>query len=175
VSIGSASKSFWGGLRIGWVRAHPDLVQRLAVLRGHVDIATAVLEQLVTVELLARRDEILPVRRAGLRERRDLLVDLLAEQIPSWDVPVPAGGLSLWPDLGAPVASAFTALAVRHGVRVLAGPSFAVDGSFERHLRLPFTEPIETLESGVRALAAAWAALGMPQEAGRSVPVRAMV
>lgn len=175
VSVGSASKSYWGGLRVGWVRAHPDLVSRLAVLRGHVDIATAVLEQLVTAELLARRDEILPERRNALRARRDLLVRLLAEQIPSWHVPVPAGGLSLWPDLGAPVASALTALAVRHGVRVLPGPAFAVDGSFESRLRLTFSEPVDVLENGARGLAAAWAALGMPQDGSRSAPVRAMV
>ena len=34
VSIGSASKSFWGGLRVGWVRAHPDLVDRHRPPRG---------------------------------------------------------------------------------------------------------------------------------------------
>ncbi|MBB2921531.1 PLP-dependent aminotransferase family protein [Cellulomonas cellasea] len=175
VSVGSASKTYWGGLRVGWIRAHPDLVSRLAVLRGHVDIASAVLEQLVTAELLARREEILPGRRTALRERRDRLVELLADQIPSWQVPVPAGGLSLWPDLGAPVASALTALAVRHGVRVLPGPAFAVDGGFERHLRLTFSEPLDVLENGVRGLAAAWAALGMPQDARRSAPVQAMV
>jgi DNA-binding transcriptional MocR family regulator len=175
VSVGSASKSFWGGLRVGWVRAHPDLVQRLAVVRGHMDIASAVLEQLVTAELLARREEILPGRRDELRLRRDLLVRQLGEHLPGWDVPVPAGGLCVWADLGAPASSALTALALRHGVRVLPGPSFGVDGSFERNLRLTFSEPADVIEAGVRGLATAWAALGMPQDARRATPVRAMV
>ena len=78
VSIGSASKSYWGGLRVGWVRAHPDLVARLATTRAHTDIGTAVLEQLVVAELLARSTDVLARRRTELRARRDLLVGLLA-------------------------------------------------------------------------------------------------
>ncbi|MBO9554013.1 PLP-dependent aminotransferase family protein [Cellulomonas sp.] len=174
VSIGSASKAFWGGLRIGWVRAHPDLVARLAAVRGNVDIGTAVLEQLVVAELLAQADELLPRRREVLRERRDLLVGLLGQRLPSWRVPVPAGGLSLWVDLGAPVSSALTAVSVRHGVRLVPGPAFGVDGSFERHLRLPFSESPETLVRAVTGLADAWASLGSVTTAGGQA-VRAVV
>ena len=43
------SKAFWAGLRIGWVRATPALVQRLAAARAALDIASPVLEQLVAV------------------------------------------------------------------------------------------------------------------------------
>ena len=55
VSIGGMSKAYWGGLRIGWVRASAPLVQRLAALRVGVDMASPVLEQLVAVHLLRRR------------------------------------------------------------------------------------------------------------------------
>jgi DNA-binding transcriptional MocR family regulator len=161
VSVGSASKAFWGGLRVGWVRAHPDLVARLAVTRGYMDIATAALEQLVVAELLTTDDGTLDRRRAELRSRRDLLVALLGEHLPEWTVPVPAGGLALWVDLGAPVSSALAALAPRHGVRVAPGPAFAVDGSFERNLRVPFSESPETLARAVDGLARTWSSLGV--------------
>jgi len=174
VSIGSASKAFWGGLRVGWVRAHPDLVARLAAVRGNVDIGTALLEQLVATELLARADDLLPRRREVLRERRDLLVGLLGQRLPSWRVPVPAGGLSLWADLGAPVSSALAAVSLRHGVRLVPGPAFGVDGSFERHLRLPFSETPEALTRAVGGLADAWASLGAVTTAGDRT-VRAVV
>ncbi|AEE46331.1 PLP-dependent aminotransferase family protein [Cellulomonas fimi] len=160
VTIGSASKSFWGGLRVGWVRAHPDLVGRLASVRAHVDIGTAPMEQLVVAELIERADDVLAARRRVLRERRDLLVGLLRDQLPAWDVPVPAGGLSLWVDLGAPVSSALAASAVRHGVRVVPGPAFGVDTALEDHLRLPFAEEPDVLRRGVLGLAAAWQDLG---------------
>ncbi|WP_448061003.1 MocR-like transcription factor YczR [Cellulomonas hominis] len=174
VTIGSASKSFWGGLRVGWVRGHPDLVTRLGVARGRVDIATAVLEQLVTAELLADPDRVLVPRRARLRAQRDLLADLLATHLPTWTVPVPRGGLSLWVDLGAPLSSALTTLGLRHGVRLLPGPAFGVDGGLEDRLRVTFTSTPDELERGVRAMAAAWTALD-PRTATRRPSLRAVV
>lgn len=159
--LGSASKTFWGGLRIGWVRGHRDLVGRLTVHRGHVDIGSSVLDQLVVARLIADRDAVLARRRRELRERRDLLGTLLAQRLPSWTANRPAGGLSLWVDLGAPVSSALAALAPRHGVRVAAGPAFGVEPGLERYLRLPFTEPPERLEQAVDGLVRAWAELGV--------------
>ena len=161
ISIGSASKSYWGGLRVGWVRAHPDLVARLASTRAHTDIGTAVLEQLVVAELLAQPTDLLERRRTELRARRDLLVGLLHDQLPSWRFDVPAGGLALWTDLGAPVSSALAAISTRHGVRVVPGTAFGVDGSFERNLRVPFTTSPDDLRRAVAGLAAAWAGLGI--------------
>lgn len=175
VSIGSASKSYWGGLRVGWVRAHPDLVARLASTRAHTDIGTAVLEQLVVAELLAQPGDVLSRRRTELRARRDLLVGLLLDQLPSWSFDVPVGGLSLWVDLGAPVSSALAAISTRHGVRVVPGTAFGVDGSFERNLRLPYTTSPDELRRAVAGLAAAWAGLGVTAPVAGPERVHALV
>ncbi|MCR6494194.1 PLP-dependent aminotransferase family protein [Cellulomonas sp. P24] len=175
VSVGSASKAFWGGLRVGWMRAHPDLITRLSLTRAHVDLGTAVLEQLVTAHLLDRHDEILPERRSMLRERRDQVLALLADQLPEWTVPRPAGGLFLWADLGVPVSSALTALALRHGARLIPGPAFGVDGSFERFLRVPFTETPEVLTRGIRAVSASWSVLDPTATPATAYPTRAFV
>lgn len=156
VSVGSASKTFWGGLRVGWVRGPEHVVQRLARTRQSFDIATAVLEQLAVVELLARRDEILPARVADLRARRDLLVKGLRTAVPDWDVPSPPGGLCVWAGLGRPVAQAFTAAAVAEGVRVSAGPTFTPDGAARDRVRVTFTRTPEELEDAVGRLARAW-------------------
>ncbi|HUX70945.1 MAG TPA: PLP-dependent aminotransferase family protein, partial [Cellulomonadaceae bacterium] len=94
----------------------------------------------------------------------------LAEELPGWRAERPTGGLSLWADLGAPVSSALAALAPRHGVRVVAGPAFGVDGSFEQFLRVPFTEAPEALTRAVRGLAAAWTAID--PSTGSDVPDR---
>ena len=157
VTVGSASKSFWGGLRVGWVRAHPDLVARLARTRQSADIATAVLEQLTVVELLDDAPAVLAERRRTLRAQRDLLCGLLARALPQWRVDVPEGGLSLWVNLGAPVAQALAAAAAAEGVLVNAGPTFTPDGSAADRLRLTFSRPPEQLEHAVARLAAAWA------------------
>jgi DNA-binding transcriptional MocR family regulator len=80
---------------------------------------------------------------------------------------VPAGGLSLWADLGAPLSSALAAVAPRYGVRVAPGSAFGVDGGFDQRLRLPFAAAPDQLERGVAGLAAAWAGLAT---AGATAP-----
>lgn len=163
VAVGSASKTFWGGLRLGWVRAHRDLVARLGQARVPRDLGTAVLDQLVLLELLEAEDEVLAERRAALRERRDAL--LAAVRAVGWQAETPPGGLSVWVDLGAPLSSALAAVAPRHGVRVVPGSAFGLDGSFERRLRLPFAPRVADLERGVAGLTAAWRTLA-PTAAG---------
>src|SRR5262249_60513886 len=63
ISVGGLSKSAWGGLRIGWVRAAPSLVQRLGAARPSMDIANPLLEQLVALQLFEGLDAILAERR----------------------------------------------------------------------------------------------------------------
>jgi DNA-binding transcriptional MocR family regulator len=162
VAIGSMSKSHWGGLRVGWLRGPADLVTRLALARRSGDLGTAVLDQLVAVELLRLGAGPLEERRAHLRAGRDLLAGLLAERLPTWRFTVPVGGQCLWVDLGAPVSSALSALALAHGVRVAPGPAFGVDGALEDRIRLPFTAGEDALRRAVDGLALAWAALGAP-------------
>ncbi|GAB2480639.1 PLP-dependent aminotransferase family protein [Promicromonospora xylanilytica] len=156
VSVGSASKSFWGGLRVGWIRAHPRMIAQLARARQSMDIATAVLEQLAVTDLLGRRGEIMTGRQAMLRERRDLLVDRLRGAFP-WEVPRPAGGLFCWVDLGRPVAQAFAAAAAAEGALVAAGPLFTPDGDGAgSKVRLTFTRSPAELSDAVPRLVRAW-------------------
>lgn len=175
VAVGSASKVFWGGLRIGWVRAPVEMVARLAQARHPMDISTAVLDQLVVTELLRAPQETLEWRRTMLRAGRDLLLDRLGRALPAWSSDVPRGGQSLWVDLGAPVSSALSALALAHGVRVAPGSVFGVDATLENRLRLPFTAPGAELERAVQGLAQAWDALDVGAPVPSSSPLRVVV
>ncbi|WP_327142656.1 MocR-like transcription factor YczR [Nocardia sp. NBC_01327] len=159
VTIGSASKSFWGGLRVGWVRANQSLITKLLGTRSTMDLGTPVMDQLATVHLLQHADEILTVRRQQLRSRRAALLDALAEDLPDWRVSPGAGGMSLWAQLPAPVSTALAATAPNHGVLLAAGPRFGVQGAFERFLRLPFTHEETDIRIGVKCLAAAYNSL----------------
>jgi len=156
VSIGSVGKSLWGGLRIGWIRADRPLVDRLVRARSAGDLGTPVLEQLVVAELLADLDTVLEARAAHLRRGRDRVVAGLRSAFPSWDVPSPAGGLSTWVGLGAPVSSQLTLAARREGLLLAAGPVFGVDGAFERFLRVPFSYGETETDRALAALRSAW-------------------
>jgi DNA-binding transcriptional MocR family regulator len=153
VSIGGMSKPYWGGLRIGWVRASAPLVQRLAALRVGVDMASPVLEQLVAVHLLQDATAIVAARRRQLAGRRAALIAALREHLPEWRFTVPAGGVTLWAELDGPISSALSRAAEDIGVRLAPGPRFGLDGTLERFLRLPFTLPEDDLHEAVRRIA----------------------
>jgi len=158
ISLGSASKIFWGGLRVGWIRADAQTIAALGRLRTTMDMASPVIEQLAVAQLIDG-DEGLGARAEMLRGRRDHLLGLIERHLPHWRVESPAGGLSLWAELPRAEATALAALAESHGVRVAPGPRFGVSGAFERFLRLPFTLAEEQLKAGVERLAEADARL----------------
>lgn len=155
ITLGSASKAFWGGLRIGWIRAPRALVGRLVDARASLDLGAAPVEQLVLTELLDQGSAVLSARRAVLGVRRDALLDALARHLPEWAPNTPPGGLSVWARLPRPTARQVAAAAAEHGLLVTPGPRFHVGSGGERHLRLPFTAPEGVLTEAVRRLAAA--------------------
>jgi DNA-binding transcriptional MocR family regulator len=154
ITIGTMSKSAWGGVRVGWIRATARTVRELAALRATVDMASPVLDQLLAVELLEDWDAVVASRRTLLKSRRNALATALAQHAPSWHVPRVHGGLSFWVRLPGPDATRLAAAAARKGLLVVPGPAFSVDGTFERHLRLPFTLPPADLDAAVARLAA---------------------
>lgn len=159
VSIGSMSKAYWGGLRIGWIRAQPQLIARLVRARARLDMAGPVIDQLVAGLLLASPSGALDLRRRALERQRDVLVESLTQKCPSWTTNTPSGGLCLWVDLGAPMSSALAAAASSHRVRLVGGSRFGPDGMLERYLRMPYSLAPEKLAEAVARLAVAAADL----------------
>jgi DNA-binding transcriptional MocR family regulator len=156
LTVGSMSKSCWGGLRIGWIRAERSALTTIAALRPAIDMGTAIVEQLAAARLLGVSDEWLPERRNVLRTRRALLLKLLDEHLPDWHPDPGKGGMSLWVRLPAPMSSALSAAASRMGLEIPPGPRFGVDGTLERFIRVPFALPDEQLTEAIALLARAW-------------------
>ncbi len=174
LATGSAGKSHWGGLRLGWVRASAEVIAQLTATRRGLDLGSPVFEQLVLAELLAGPPEPMLERRALLAERRDALVAEVAARCPDWTFTVPGGGLSLWCRLPAPVSTRIAAVAQNFGVRVAPGSFFTPHGGLERWLRLPYTQPVDVLGEAVRRLAAASASVtgcGAPIADNGLIPV----
>ncbi len=156
ITVGSAAKVAWGGLRIGWIRTAAPMIRRLAALRAATDLGGPVLEQLVAARLVDDLEPIAVARRAELAAARDHLLGRLGEAFPSWRPSRPSGGLSLWVDLGAPVSSRLVGAARRHDVLLAAGPRFGLAGAFERYLRVPYSLRRDRVEPALDRLVAAW-------------------
>ena len=156
LTVGSMSKSCWGGLRIGWIRAERSALTTIGAMRPSLDMGTPIVEQLAAATLLERADELLPERREILRARRALLLALLDEHLPDWRPDPSKGGMSLWVRLPAPMSTALSAAASRLGLEIPPGPRFGVDGTLERFIRVPYTLPDEQLTEAISLLARAW-------------------
>ncbi|MFD7652961.1 PLP-dependent aminotransferase family protein [Actinosynnema sp. NPDC059797] len=174
ITLGSASKSHWGGLRIGWIRASPEVVHRLVSTRTALDLGSAVVDQLVLADLLADPDPALRERRAQLASQRDVLMAGLREHCPTWRFTRPAGGLSVWCELDAPISTRIAVVAQNHGLRLAPGARFGPHGGFERWLRLPYVQPPDVLRDAVRRLglvAASVNGTGVSIEEDVAIPV----
>jgi len=159
ITVGTASKTHWGGLRIGWIRASQDLLSRLSSARFGSDLGSPVFEQLVLAELLAAPGDALATRRADLRDLRGVLVEAVRRELPDWRFRVPGGGMSLWCRLPEPMSTRLAVAAATHGVQVAPGSRFSAQGGLERWLRLPFAQPAEVLAAAVSRLALAAASV----------------
>lgn len=155
LTVGSTSKTLWGGLRIGWIRAGGPILQRLARLKSIVDLGTPVASQLVATEFLAHQDDLLAARRQGLHDRYLALTGALADRV-DWAWQPPVGGLCLWVDLGGASADDFCRVAADHGVSLVPGSVASATGHAPSRLRLPFGQPPEVLTEAARRLGAAW-------------------
>lgn len=156
IVVGSASKIFWGGLRIGWIRAPHSMIGALARARLSLDLGAPVLEQLVVADLLRRHAGLSAEARTRILASRSALLPL-AERA-GWQTHIPAGGLCLWWKLPAPRSSRLATVAERHGVRIAPGSSFAVEGhGLERWVRTPYASDELTLRRAVDGLVLAWA------------------
>ncbi|MFL1999336.1 MULTISPECIES: PLP-dependent aminotransferase family protein [unclassified Microbacterium] len=156
IRLGSLGKTVWGGLRIGWIRAEVELIRRLVSARAVHDLGTPEIEQAVAEALLPRLDEIAHQRAHLLRQGRDAVSAALRDRLPQWRVPAADGGVSLWVELDAPLSSGLVMAARARGLYLSAGSRFAVEGGYDRHLRVPFTAPAASLVSAVSILEQVW-------------------
>ncbi|MGI5127319.1 PLP-dependent aminotransferase family protein [Pseudonocardia sp. CA-107938] len=156
LTIGSASKVFWGGLRVGWIRTSAPMVRRLATFRATIDLGCPLFEQLLAARLLADIETFAPARRAELRAARDRVAGRIAALFPSWRIGRPGGGLSHWVDLGSPDSSRLVTAARRRDVVLAAGPRFGLDGAFERFLRVPYVLRQDRMDEALDRIAVAW-------------------
>jgi DNA-binding transcriptional MocR family regulator len=162
ISIGSLSKSVWGGLRVGWLRASTSLVRRLARLRSIHDLGGNIPAQLAAADLLPRLDDLTRRRAIELKARHDRLRAELARRLPDWQVPPARGGQTLWVRLPHGDGGSFTQVALRHGVAVLPGAGLDASERSSEYVRLHYCLETDQLIEAVRRLDAAWQAYDPP-------------
>ncbi len=156
--LGSFSKIFAPGFRLGWVIGPEPLLEQIYICKQCLDLCPPVFDQYMAAEFLGSGalDRNLEKTIVEYRRRRDKMVSLLEKYMPSgvsWTYP--EGGLFLW--LTLPEGIDTVALydeALARGVAYVAGSFFYVDGSHRNTMRLNFSFIAEEkMEPGIQLLA----------------------
>ena len=158
IHLGSFSKIFAPGFRLGWAIAHPEILDKIYVCKQSLDLCPPIMDQYVAAEFLAsgRLDENLVKSVALYKGKRDLLLSLLQEHMPQgvkWTHP--EGGLFLFLTMPEGFeAVKFYDRALDAGVAYVAGEFFHPDGSGKNTMRLNFSFMTEDkIRAGIMLLA----------------------
>jgi 2-aminoadipate transaminase len=159
VYLGSFSKTFAPGLRVGWALAPHAVREKLVLAAESATLCPPAFTQFVVSRYLAQHDwkGQVKIYQEVYRERRDAMVAALAQHLPpgcTWTRP--AGGFYVW--LTVPEGldtKAMLPRAVTQRVAYVPGTAFYADGLGSRQMRLSFCYPTaERIVEGVRRLAA---------------------
>ena len=157
IHLGSFSKIFAPGFRLGWAIAHPDILDKIYVCKQSLDLCPPIFDQYVAAEFLSsgRLDANLLKSINLYKGKRDLLLSLLEEHMPEgvhWTHP--EGGLFLFLTMPEGFdAVKFYDKALDAGVAYVAGEFFHPDRSGKNTMRLNFSfmSP-ERIVEGIRIL-----------------------
>lgn len=159
IYLSTFSKLLAPGLRIGWVIAPPDVIQKLVMAKQAADLHSSTFNQQVAYEVAKGGflDEHVKVIRAVYKERRDVMLEMMEEIFPtemSWRKPL--GGMFLWGILPQGVdAAEVLKLAIEKKVAFVPGGSFHPDGGKNNTMRINFSySSPETIREGVARLGA---------------------
>jgi GntR family transcriptional regulator/MocR family aminotransferase len=167
VHVGTLSKVFTPGLRLGLVHGPVPLIARMKELRlvfdrqGDLVLERAMAELMEDGELERHLNKMQQV----YRRRRDVLVAALRRELgDAVRVEPPSGGLALWVEVtGGVDVDRLAARALELGVAVQPGRQFAFDARPVPGLRVGFSNyPEPELEEVARRLGAALRSLGGP-------------
>lgn len=157
IYLGTLSKIFCPGIRVGWTVAPAGTTAQLVLLKEAADLCSSNLNMLVAEAWLADRDRwtgTLEDLVGVYRGRRDACLAALERHFPpgtTWTRP--AGGFYVWVTIPGADTKAMLPEAVARGVAYVPGTAFYADGSGRDRLRLAFCYPPEdAIEEGVRRL-----------------------
>ncbi|MEU9000570.1 PLP-dependent aminotransferase family protein [Streptomyces sp. NPDC048551] len=158
VYLGSFSKTFASGLRVGWVLAPQGVREKLVLATESATLCPPTLNQMIVSRYLATQDwqGQIETFRDNYRERRDAMLSALEEYLPpgcTWTRP--DGGFYVWVTVPEGVdTKAMLPRAVDARVAYASGTGFHTDGLGRRQMRLSYCYPTpERIREGVRRLA----------------------
>ncbi|HPJ55135.1 MAG TPA: PLP-dependent aminotransferase family protein [Bacteroidales bacterium] len=160
VLLGTFSKTFVPGFRLGWIMAPVNIIERLEIVKQSMDLCAPVFNQFIAARFMKKGyyDKNIERVKINYRNKRDSMIAAFEKYMPegvTWTNP--EGGLFLFVTLpeGYDSTELFK-IAVKENVAFVIGEAFHCDGSGKNTLRINFSYMEESrAEEGIRRLAGA--------------------
>ena len=157
VYLGSFSKTFAPGLRVGWALAPHAVREKLVLASESAILCPSAYSQMTVSTYLANCDWMAQIKvyRELYRERRDAMIESLSAMLPQATWTHPDGGFYVWLTLPEGVnAKAMLPRAVTERVAYVPGTAFFADGTGQRNVRLSYCYPDpDRIREGIRRFA----------------------
>ncbi|HRW94422.1 MAG TPA: PLP-dependent aminotransferase family protein [Bacteroidales bacterium] len=160
ILLGTFSKTFVPGFRLGWIMAPVNIIARLEIVKQSMDLCAPVFNQYIAARFMKKGyyDKNIERVKINYRNKRDNMIAAFEKYMPkgvTWTNP--EGGLFLFVTLpeGYDSTELFN-IAVKEDVAFVIGEAFHCDGSGKNTLRINFSFMEESrAEEGIRRLAGA--------------------
>lgn len=157
VLFGSFSKIVSPGMRLGWIVANEEIMEKIIIAKQASDLHSNYFTQRVVYQYLIDNnvDEHIEKIKKMYRNQRNLMVSMIKEHFPeNVKYTGPEGGMFLWVTLPESLSSLdLFDLAIKENVAFVPGRAFFADGSGENTLRLNFSNSDEEkIEEGIKRL-----------------------
>lgn len=143
INLGTFSKTFVPGFRLGWVVAHPIIIEKLSLIKQTADICSATFVQALTLEYLKQDyfDANIQCNVQIYSEKQTYMLEALDEYMPEYVTwTTPQGGLFLWVELPVNMnARNLLQKAVEKGVAFVPGDVFFCNGKGQNTFRLNYS------------------------------------
>lgn len=159
IFLGTFSKTFCPGLRIGWVAADKEVLEKYVLVKQGADLHTSSISQRKVVKFMDAYDLDGRIERikSVYKRRRDKMIETMKKEFPK-DVRYncPEGGLFMWVELPSHMnAREFLNESIKNSVAFVPGGSFFPNGGRENTLRLNYSNmEDEKIVEGIKRLGA---------------------
>jgi len=160
--IGSFSKILAPSLRVGWIVASEQAIEKLEIIKEGLDINTSTVGQKIINSILGKKhlkSHLLKLKEQ-YKNKRDAMINSLKKHLPEMEFVLPKSGFFIWGRLPSSINTnnVFRGALEKEKVSFLPGSAFLIGNNKEAQncLRLSFAFcPIEHIEPGVKRLALA--------------------
>ena len=160
IGTGTFSKTFCPGMRIGWLVAEPEIIEKYVLIKQGADLCTSLRSQMEVDMFMERYDFEGNLQKLTdlYRKRRNAMVESLEAMMPAGvTFTRPQGGLFLWVELPEQLGAVeLLQECLKREVAFVPGDAFFPNGGIKNTLRLNYSNMSEErIREGIRRLAEA--------------------